>query len=253
MKTWHAKGTTDVLPFFQRAVELDPGFAMACARLGEWYVRHHQPVLSAEYMRKAYELRAKVSERERLDIEAHYYWYVQGEVEKAIQFYEVWQQIYPQDVEPYRTLAWLYGNVSGRYEEALAEAREAVRLEPDDEENYSNLCTSFSMLGRLDEAEEVLRQAEQRKLESQDLLYQRYDLAYRKGDKGEMERLVSADKRAADYFHFLDAWAEVSHGRLRQGRELLPPEVEDSCHACAALPRHTLASRTRRGSMRMRR
>jgi hypothetical protein len=91
------------------------------------------------------------------------------------------------------------------------------------------------MLGRLDEAEEVLRQAEQRKLESTDLLYRRYDLAYRKGDKGEMERLVSTDKRAAGYFHFLDAWAEVSNGKLRQSRELLLPKVEDGCHACAAL------------------
>jgi len=129
-------------------------------------------------------------------------------------------------------LAWLYGNVYGRYEEALAEAREAVRLEPDDEENYYNLCTSLSMLGRLDEAEEVLRQAEERKLE---LLSQRYELAYRKGDKGEMERLVSTDKRAAHYFHFLEAWDEVSHGRLRQGRELLLPGMGDGCHACAAL------------------
>jgi tetratricopeptide (TPR) repeat protein len=194
-----------------------------------------QPVLGAEYMRKAYELRAKVSERERLDIESHYYWYVQGELENTIQFYEVWQQTYPQNVEPYRLLAWLYGNVSGRYEEAVAEAREAVRLEPDDEENYLNLCTSLSMLGRLDEAEEVLRQAEQRKVKSTDLLYQRYDLAYRKGEKGEMKRLVSTDKRAADYFHSLEAWDEVFYGSLMQGRELLLPEVEEGCHACAAL------------------
>jgi eukaryotic-like serine/threonine-protein kinase len=235
MKTWHAKGTTDALPFLQRAVELDPKFAIAYARLGEWYVRHHQPGLGAEDTRKAYELRKKVSERERLDIEAHYYLFVQRDMEKAIQFYEVWQQTYTQDVEPYHSLAYFYRSVFGRYEEALAEAREAVRLEPDNEENYRLLCTSLSMLNRLDEAKEVLKEAERRKVESTDLLYQRCDLAYRKGDKGEIERLVATDKRAADYFHSLEAWAEVSHGRLKQGRELLLPEAEDGCHACAVL------------------
>jgi tetratricopeptide (TPR) repeat protein len=104
MKTWHQKGETAALPFFRRAVELDPKFAMAYARLG----RVDDPALTAENTRKAYELRNKLSERERLYIEAHYYDSVRGDLDKAAEVYEVWQRNYPRDVEPYQNLANIY-------------------------------------------------------------------------------------------------------------------------------------------------
>jgi len=239
MKTLRATGTglATVLPYFQRAVELDPKFAMAYARMGTTYCYLSKSELSTQNTRKAYELRAKVSERERLYIEEVYYKCVTGELEKVAQFDEVWQQTYPQDVEPYHELAFLYGRLFGEYEAALNEAREAVRLEPDNEENYSNLCYSFRWLNRLDEAEAVLKQAEQRKLESENLLEHRYELAFLKGDKGEIERLVAAstDRRAADYFRSLEAWTKIYHGRLREGRDLLRPDTRDSCDVCARL------------------
>jgi DNA-binding winged helix-turn-helix (wHTH) protein/tetratricopeptide (TPR) repeat protein len=239
MKAVRATGTGDatVLPFFQRAVELDPKFAMAYARLGTTYCYLGKSVLSAENTRKAYELRAKVSERERLHIDEIFYKCVTGELEKVAQLDEVWQQTYPQDVEPYHELAFLYGRLFGRYEASLEEAREAVRLEPDNEENYSNLCFSYRWLNRLDEAEAVLKQAEQRKLESTNLLEHRYELAFLKGDKGEIERLVatSTGRRAADYFHSLGAWVKIYHGRLREGRKLLQLDTGDGCDVCKRL------------------
>jgi tetratricopeptide (TPR) repeat protein len=85
-------------------VELDPKFAMAYARLG----RVDDPALTAENTRKAYELRNKLSERERLYIEAHYYDSVRGDLDKAAEVYEVWQRNYPRDVEPYQNLANIY-------------------------------------------------------------------------------------------------------------------------------------------------
>jgi DNA-binding winged helix-turn-helix (wHTH) protein/tetratricopeptide (TPR) repeat protein len=240
MKAVRATGTgvATVLPFFQRAVELDPKFAMSFARMGTTYCYlDDKPVLSEENLRKAYELRLKVSERERLYIDEVYYKCVTGELEKVAQLSEVWQQTYPQDAEPYHELAFLYARLFGKYEAALEEAREAVRLEPENEENYSNLCFAYRWLDRLDEAEAVLKQAEQRKLESTNLLEHRYELAFLKGDKREIERLMSdsTDNRAADYFRSLEAWAEIYHGRLTEGRKLLRPDTRDSCDVCARL------------------
>jgi DNA-binding winged helix-turn-helix (wHTH) protein/Flp pilus assembly protein TadD len=237
MRTLRATGVVTALPFFQRAAELDPNFAMAYVRLGTTYAYLSEPVLLAENTRKAYELRTKVSERERLFIEEEYYRFVTLDLEKAVQFLEIWQKTYPQDVEPYHQLGYLYARLFGRYEAALDEAREAVRLEPDNEENYSNLCFSYRWLNRLDDAALVLKQAEQRKLESANLLEHRYELAFLKGDKGEIERLkaTSTDRRALDYFRGLEASAEAYNGRLKKSRELFRPETEDGCHICAQL------------------
>jgi len=238
-KAVRATGTGDatVLPFFQRAVELDPKFAMAFARMGTTYCYLDNKPVSEENLRKAYELRLKVSERERLYIDEVYYKCVTGELEKVAQLSEVWQQTYPQDAEPYHELAFLYARLFGKYEAALEEAREAVRLEPENEENYSNLCFAYRWLNRLGEAEAVLKQAEQRKLESTNLREHRYELAFLKGDKREIERLMSdsTDMRAADYFRSLEAWAEIYHGRLREGRKLLRPDAGDGCDVCARL------------------
>jgi DNA-binding winged helix-turn-helix (wHTH) protein/tetratricopeptide (TPR) repeat protein len=232
MKTWHQKGETAALPFFRRAVELDPKFAMAYARLG----RVDDPTLTAENTRKAYELRNKLSERERLYIEAHYYDSVRGDLDKAAEVYEVWQRTYPRDVEPYQNLANIYSEF-GNFEKALEVAREALRLEADNEENYLSVGHFYICLNRLDEADAVYKQAEERQLESEPLLYQRYNLAFLKRDSGEMERLVatSAGKQGADSLHSWVAWAAAYHGRLRKARELFRPETEGGCQICAGL------------------
>ena len=104
-KTRLAKGDTAALPFYKRAVELDPNFAMAYAAMADAYSNLSEVGRAAENARKAYELREKVSERERFAIEAIYYMYATGELEKAAQVYELWQQTYPRDDVPYANLA----------------------------------------------------------------------------------------------------------------------------------------------------
>jgi Flp pilus assembly protein TadD len=229
MKTLRATGVITALPFFQRAVELDPTFAMAYTRLGTIYAYLSQEALSVENMRKAYELRAKVSVRERLQIEQDYYRFVTWDTEKVVQFDEVWQQTYPQDVEPYHELTFLYARLLGDYEASLREALEAVRLDPDNEENYSNLCYSYRWLNRPDDAVLVLEEAEKRRLHSVKLLERRYDLAFLKGDQGEIERLVatSTDGRAADYFTSLEAFSEAYGGKLKKSRKMLQAKMEN--------------------------
>ncbi len=236
MKTWHAKGPDAALPFFQRAVELDPQFAMGFARLGSVYATQGEETLSAENTRHAHELLEKVSLRERLYIEAHYYDHVTGELEKAARLYEVWQQIYPRDVEPYQNLSDIYANF-GNYEKALEETSMALRLQPDNVENYVGVGNSYICLNRLDEARAVIKNAEDHKLESEGLLVTRYDLAFLKGDMAEMERLVrtATRKETLDELVFHQAYVEADHGRLRKARELLSQPSGFTCHACVSL------------------
>ena len=143
------KGTTPAMPFYQRAVELDPNFASAYAAIAGVYSHRSEVGLAAENARKAYELREKVSERERLRIEAFYYITVTGELEKAAQVYELWQQTYPRDYLPWAASSFVSAGL-GNWEKALEEAREAIRLEPNNGINYTNLALIYANLNRLD-------------------------------------------------------------------------------------------------------
>jgi len=169
VKTEYAKGLTAGLPFYKRAVEIDPNFAMAYSGMSNVYWALNEVGQGAENIRKAYELREKVSERERFAIEADYFVFATGELEKAAQTLELWQQTYPRDYFPYRRL----GNISatlGNWEKALEVFREALRLEPNMVANYLNLAQTYVILNRLDEAEAVYKQAEERKLEDELML-----------------------------------------------------------------------------------
>jgi tetratricopeptide (TPR) repeat protein len=184
------QGGTPALPFYQRAVELDPNFAMAYQELAVTYSSLSQLERGAQNARKAYNLRAKVTDRERFSIEGYYYTYATGELDKAAQSYELWQQAYPRDGVPYRNLGNVY-NALGNLEKALEEYREALRLEPNAIWNYGNLASAYLNLNRLNEAEVVLQQAENRKLNGY-LLVLRRRLAFLKGDEAQMVRLAAA-------------------------------------------------------------
>ena len=120
VKTDYAKGDTAALPFYKRAADLDPNFAVAYAWMSYVYKDLNEVGRAAENARKAYELREKVSERERFSIEGTYYFNATGELEKAAQTYELWQQTYPRDDYPYLVLAFVSG-ILGNWEKALEE------------------------------------------------------------------------------------------------------------------------------------
>jgi DNA-binding winged helix-turn-helix (wHTH) protein/tetratricopeptide (TPR) repeat protein len=235
IRVYVQKGNAPAIPFFQRAVVLDPGFAMAYARLGALYSQINPP-LSTENIRKAYDLRGKVSERERLYIEAHYYRDVTGELDKAASLWEVRQQIYPREDESYTNLTVFYAQ-RGNYEKALEEAREALRLDPDDQDNYVAVVYIYISLNRLDEAQSALREAEQRHLDGGNLLAFRYGVAFLKNQAGEMDRLLltSADNEAAGQFPLWRAEVELYHGKLRKAREVLQPLEPNCIQSCALL------------------
>jgi tetratricopeptide (TPR) repeat protein len=221
-KAREVKGSTAALPLFRQAAQLDPNFAMAYANMSHAYQGLNQIGRSTEYARKAYELRGKVSERERFYIEATYYLTGIGDLERARQSYEQYQQVYPRDSQPYEVLAFLY-TVLGNPEKALEEQREALRLDPTDESIYAGLAAKYMDLHRLGEAETVLRQAEERKLDTVGLFAQRYELAFLKGDTSEMERLAAEARGkpgAEDIVLGLHADTQAGYGRLRSAREL---------------------------------
>lgn len=234
-------GDTAARPFLRRAVELDPSFAMAYASLSTTYAASGEPELSAENIRKAYELRAKVSERERLYIEAHYYENGTGEWEKAIPVYEQWQQTYPGDDSSYHPLGRLY-RLLGNPEKALEQAREAMRLEPNEGLNYFNLGVDYIFLGRPEEAESVFEQAKERGLESDGIPRARYWLAFLKGDTAGMAQAASASMgKLGKEAVILGAQADTEawYGRLKNARVLnrraIDSAVRNSDKEAAAL------------------
>ncbi len=232
VKTVSAKGNTAALPFFKRAVDLDPNFAMAYAWLSVLNHDLNEVGRAAEYGRKAYDLRGNVSERERFYIEGNYYLNATGELEKAAQTYELWQQTYPKDAVPYRKLGIISGTL-GNWEKALEEWREALRLEPNNVNNYINLGEAYMDLNRLDEAEAVYKQMEERKLEIDARLRDRYVLAFLKGDTAQMTQLVSAavGKPRPEYL-LLGSQANTGgwYGKLKNAHELTMRAMDSAQH-----------------------
>jgi len=221
-KTGFANGETAALPFYKRAVELDRNFARAYVGMSVAYGNLNEVGRASENARKAYELREKVSEWERFLIEAIYYQNATGELEKAAQVYELWQQTYPRDFVPYLNSSFIYASL-GKWEKALEESRQAMHLEPNSEVNYLNLGAEYANLNRLDEAQAVYKQAEEHKLEGESLLASRYQLAFLKGDAAQMAQLASAamgKPGTEDVLLASQADTEAWYGKLNNARDL---------------------------------
>jgi tetratricopeptide (TPR) repeat protein len=175
-----------------------------------------------ENARKAYDLREKVSERERFNLEWNYYIGATGEMEKAGQTVELWKQTYLRDWLPYTALGCI-SSYLGNWEKAMEEFREALRLEPNRTINYLNLGSAYTKLNRLDEAEAVYKQAEEHKLENEYLSGDRYWLAFLKGDAAQMAQSVSAaigKPGIEDLWLATQADTEGWYGKLKNAHEL---------------------------------
>jgi DNA-binding winged helix-turn-helix (wHTH) protein/tetratricopeptide (TPR) repeat protein len=225
------KGDADALPFLKRAVKLDPNFAASYAVLSHVYFDLCEFRLSSENARKAHDLRDKLSERERLMIEALYYWTGTGELEKAAQASGLWQKTYPRDAMAYERLAVISMQL-GNYEEALEQSRQAVRLEQS-AYLYSDLGLAYVNLNRLDEAEVVFEQVEKNLGENETPLFFHYMLAFLRGDDERMAHLASAavgKPGTEDLLLASQADTEGWHGRLKNAQELTIRAVNSALH-----------------------
>ena len=175
------------IPFFQRAASLDPNFAMAYARLGTNYASLGETARAAENIRKAYELRERVSEREKFYIVSHYEQYVTGDLEATRKTYELWAQTYPRDDIPTNNVANIY-QALGDFDKALAANQEAIKLNPENGLYYSNLVAGYVSVNRLDEARAAAQEAQAHKLDNPANHLQLYAIDFLQHDAVGMER-----------------------------------------------------------------
>jgi DNA-binding winged helix-turn-helix (wHTH) protein/Flp pilus assembly protein TadD len=214
----------DAIPFFQRAIRLDPQFASAYGHLSDAYGNLGEMGLAAQYIQKAYELRGSLSEPEKLDIETSYYSYVTGDLEKLRQTLELWAQLYPRDApDPPLALAWVY-DFLGQYDKGLEEARESLRLDPFHALNYNGLAYSFVILNRLEEARDTIHQGEKAALFGEDsppLHFDLYQLAFLENNAAARSQQVAwaAGKPGVeDVLLGQEADTAAYHGRLADAR-----------------------------------
>jgi serine/threonine protein kinase/tetratricopeptide (TPR) repeat protein len=215
----HASNGPAALPLFQRAVDLDPHFAMAHAFLGTAYGELGQSRLAAASISTAYQLRDRTSDREKFFIEASYDMRVTGNLEKARQTCELWIQTYPRAWEARGFLTGIIYPVLARYDGVLDEGRKTIAINPGFAIGYSILAFGYEALDRFDDAERTLREAADRHIELPDGLVLHYDLAFLRADRAEMARVSALGREDSDAAQSLashEAFALASSGQLRQ-------------------------------------
>jgi eukaryotic-like serine/threonine-protein kinase len=208
-------------PLFKRAVEIDPQFAMAHAWLGILYSTIGESTLAAESTRKAYQLRDRVSDREKFFITASYEIQVTGNLEKAQRICEEWAQTYPRELNPHGFLAGMVYPILGKYEKGAAEAGKAIGIDPDFAVGYYQLAFHYTYLDRLGEAGDALQRASARKLVIPEFSIQRYDIAFIKNDQAGMEReatLSRGNSALEDWLSQREAFVLAYSGHLKQAR-----------------------------------
>jgi serine/threonine protein kinase/tetratricopeptide (TPR) repeat protein len=217
------------IPFFRRAVEIDPQFANAYASLGGAYSYIGESVLSAESTTRAWQLRGRVSDRERFYIDFSYDRQVTGNLEQAYQILESWLQTYPRGKQPASALGpnpqGLLGGLSthgtGRYERAIEASQKELDIDPDFVLGYDNLAMSYFLTSRFAEAESTLQRASARKLDMPPFLVLRYNIAVLKGDQEQMDRSVAMARGKRGVEHWIahmEALALARSGRLQAAR-----------------------------------
>jgi serine/threonine protein kinase/tetratricopeptide (TPR) repeat protein len=219
--------------FTQRAIHLDPKFALAYGLLGIGYNNLGETTLAAENTRKAYELREFVSEREKLGIEAYYYQLVLGDLNRARQAYELWAQTYPRDFVPPTNLSIIY-SLLGQYDKSLAEDQEALRLAPASGNNYENLAFGYFALDRLEDARATIEVVWAKKLDTPNLHFVMYWLAFFKNDPAGMAQQVvwaTGKPGVEDLMFSFEADVAAYSGQLGKAREFSRRAVLSAQHA----------------------
>jgi tetratricopeptide (TPR) repeat protein/predicted Ser/Thr protein kinase len=232
-RTLSERGTVDAIPFFKRAIELDSNFAKAYVDLGKMYSNLGETSLAVENLTKAYSLRDRVTEREKYDISAEYFSRVTGELDKAIQTYQAWIQLYPRDPTPPHNLAnaWM---ALGQYDKAIEGYRESLKLDPDFAYGYTNLAHAYISLNRLQEAKSAIDGLKENKLDPELGWSSLYIIAFLQNDTVGMNRQITralGRPEAESDVLSLQANTEAYHGRVARTRELVRRLIDSETRA----------------------
>lgn len=224
---------TDALTYYHRAIQLDPNFAMAYRALGSVYASLGERKRAAEYQIKAFQLRERASERERLSIEAAYYSHVTGELEKAAQVFQQEIDLYPREA---KALGELSGTLFalGQFDSAIEVGKRALHLDPDLAINYVRLADMYAITQRFDDARRMLEEAHSRGQDNLGLRIDIYGLAFLSSDSAamaEQEKWFAASGRYSDTGLGLASDTEAFAGRLRKAEELTRQTVASAVHA----------------------
>jgi len=232
--TGRTKGNAEAIPFMKRAIELDPNFAMAYVGIAVEYSGLGRADLAADNAKKAYDLRDRVSDREKYRISAFYFQYATGEVEKATEAYELWAKSYPHDIVPHGNLGVIYAAL-GQWDKAIAETEASLRLEPTII-GYANLAGMYINVNRLKDARQTLQEAQQKNFDGLIIRSDLYGLAFLSGDAAEMERQVAwAAGRPGEEDQMLNTHADTQtyYGRLEKARDLSRRATDSAVRADA--------------------
>jgi tetratricopeptide (TPR) repeat protein len=218
---------TNSVPHFKRAIELDPNFAMAYAGLGVASGNIMMPSDLRTNLTKAYELKDRASEREKLYISAHYHDSVTRDYLQSVEIYERWKQIYPHDTVPLDNLALRYIAL-GQYEKAVSNASEALRIDPKDIFAYQNLSDAYQRLNRYDESEAVMDKAMANGTSGPADEIGRFQIALMRGDAAGMQKAVhsSIGTEMEPILLLLRGLGECSRAKLAAARKSLAQSVE---------------------------
>jgi eukaryotic-like serine/threonine-protein kinase len=231
-KAYHTGAGAAALPYHQRAIELDPNFAMGYLAVGNDYSTLSEPERARQYLTKAFQLREHASEREKLTITARYYANVTDEVDKAAQTFQEEIQTYPREEKAHLGLGEVY-LVQGQYEKASEVYRESVRLDPDIEAPYADLAMTLLALQRLDEAGQVVQQAEARKLDDEVFHNVLYAVAFLRSDSQALAKQQQwfAGKPVENFGLSLASDTEAFAGHMMKAREATRQSVDSANHA----------------------
>ena len=219
--TVFTRGFAAAIPHLQRAIAIDPQFAMAHADLGFFHWNMGQTTLGAEYVQKAYEMRDRVSDPERLFIHFLYDRQVTGNLQKELEVLESWAQAYPGDWRSWGLLAGWGTRGTGQYEKGIQAAEQALRLNPDLTLGYISLFDHNLGLGRVAEAAAALQRAADRKLELPSFLVNRFYLAFLEGDEAGMKReseRARGNLETEDWMSHNEALVLARSGQMRNAR-----------------------------------
>jgi eukaryotic-like serine/threonine-protein kinase len=210
-KYLQAQGQPDIQqrPFFEKAIDLDPHFAVAYGELSLIYYNNNDRETSKKYMLKAYQESAHVSARERFPIEAHYYDQGLGDVLRANEAYRVWGETFADEYVPWIDIA-NNDNELGLFQEAIPAAERALQLAPDRTINYSVLMRAYTSAGRFADAKRVYQLAMQRKKDSSGINEFRFNIAYAEQDQKAIAETDAWSNANPDDWYYIDKKAEAA-------------------------------------------